>query len=242
MTRAMVVGAVLIAGCARPTARPTPAAPLSLREQAARLGLKYPFQRVFLRALKQERTLELWASNGGGPMALVRRYPIAAASGGPGPKRREGDFQVPEGVYRIDRFNPHSRFHLSLGLDYPNASDRVRSGTRPGKDIFIHGNRVSIGCMAMTDPVIEEIYGACRSARNARSIPVHVFPCRMDGPLMRDLVARYPQNSRFWSELRPIYDAFEVSHQVPKVRIGRGGEYSVIGDTVAALGIASPRT
>ena len=225
----MVITAVLIAGCARPTARPAATVAVPLREQAARLGLKYPLRRVFLRAFKEEKTLELWASNGNGPMALVREYPIAAASGGPGPKRREGDFQVPEGVYRIDRFNPHSRFHLSLGLDYPNASDRIRSGTRPGGDIFIHGNRKSIGCMAMTDPVIEEIYGACRSAGNARSIPVHLFPCRMDGPLMRSLLAQYPQNNRFWSELQPIYQAFNLGHRVPKVGVGKGGEYRVIG-------------
>jgi len=228
MVRSAVIGVVLLAGCSARPHHPAPPNTLTLGERAAQLGLKVPFRRVFLRAFKQEKTLELWASNGDEPMALVRQYPIAAASGGPGPKRQEGDRQVPEGVYRIDRFNPHSRFHLSLGLDYPNASDRVRSGTRPGGDIFIHGNRVSIGCMAMTDPVIDEIYAVCRSAGNTRAIPVHVFPCRMDGPLMRNLLLRYPRHSAFWSELRPIYDAFEVSHQVPKVAIGKGGEYRLI--------------
>lgn len=229
MLRVAVVGAIFLVGCSGRTEISQSEKPLALRERASHLKLKFPLRRVFLRAFKGEKLLELWAANGNGPMALVRQYAIAAASGGPGPKRREGDFQVPEGVYRIDRFNPNSRFHLSMGLDYPNASDRMRSDRkRPGSDIFIHGNRVSIGCMAMTDPVIEEIYSACRSAVNAKSIPVHVFPCRMDGPSMRDLEERYPQHAGFWSELRPIYDAFQVEHQIPKIRITKSGIYRIV--------------
>ena len=214
-----------VGGCAAPPTPPPPPAP-SLRERTRSLGLHYPFRRVFLRAFKAERTLELWAADGPGRMTLVRRYPIAALSGGPGPKRREGDGQVPEGVYRIDRFNPKSRFHLSLGLDYPNASDRRRSDpTRPGRDIFIHGNAVSIGCLAMTDPLIDEIYPACFSAGNRRAIPVHLFPCRMDGPLFPALLRRYPQHAAFWRELRPIDDAFGKGHVVPTVGVTKTGAY-----------------
>lgn len=199
---------------------------LPLKEKARRLRLHYPLRYVFLRALKGERTLELWAADAPGPMSLVRQYPIAAASGGPGPKRRAGDLQVPEGVYRIDRFNPHSRFHLSMGLDYPNASDRIR-GDRAhlGADIFIHGNRVSVGCMAMTDALIDEIYPVCASARNRKAIMVHVFPCRMNGAALAALIAEHPEHAAFWNELRPIYDAFETDHEVPKVKIARTGVY-----------------
>jgi len=228
--RWMVPALVLLgAGCSGRGPRVAAAPVLPLREQALRLGLKYPLRRVFLRALKQEKTLELWASDGTERMRLVRAYPVAAASGEPGPKRREGDRQVPEGIYRIDRFNPRSRFHLSLGLDYPNASDRIRSDRRrPGTDIFIHGNRVSIGCLAMTDRVIDEIYAVCRSATDQRSISVHIFPCRMDGRSMTPLTVRYPQHVGFWAELRPIYDAFERSHQVPEVRITSKGAYRLV--------------
>ena len=209
-------------------ARPTPPT-RTLPIQARRRGLCYPFRRVFLRAFKAERTLEFWAADGPGPMTLVRAYRVAAASGGPGPKRRMGDAQVPEGVYRIDRFNPRSRFHLSLGLDYPNASDRLRSDPqRPGSDIFIHGNRVSIGCLAMTDPSIDEIYPACASAGNRRSLTVHVFPRRMDGSTMTGLAARYPQHRAFWNELRPIYDVFEKTRRVPKVRVTPTGAYRLV--------------
>lgn len=225
--------ALVILGCHRPVGRvaePAASRPkLPLRTQAQRLGLRFPLKYVFLRALKQERTLELWAANAPGRLKLVATYPIAAASGGPGPKRQAGDLQVPEGVYRIDRFNPRSRFHLSLGLDYPNASDRRRSDSkRPGSDIFIHGNRVSIGCMAMTDAFIDEIYPACRSAINRKSIAVHVFPCRMDGPAMADLIERYPQHREFWRELRPIYDAFESTHRTPRVRVTSTGVYRLV--------------
>ncbi len=121
--------------------------------------ITYPPKRIFIRVFKAERQLEVWGSNGGTqPFVLVHTYPIAGMSGALGPKRKEGDLQVPEGFYLIDRFNPQSRFRLSLGLNYPNASDRKRSDAqRPGGDIFIHGDNRSIGCLAMTDSKIDQI-------------------------------------------------------------------------------------
>jgi len=141
--------------------------------------IPYPPKRIFLRAFKLERTLEVWGSSSGRtPFKLLQALPIAAMSGTLGPKRMEGDGQVPEGVYFINRFNPLSQFLLSLGLNYPNASDVVQSDSaRPGGDIFIHGDRKSIGCLAMTDPVIQRIYILCLEARNGGQarIPVHIF-------------------------------------------------------------------
>jgi hypothetical protein len=97
-----------------------------------------------------------------GPWRHVRDYPVLAASGRPGPKLREGDCQVPEGLYRVERLNPQSRYHLSLRLDYPNAFDReqaAREGrTSLGGDIYIHGGAVSIGCLAMGDEAVEELF------------------------------------------------------------------------------------
>ncbi len=171
--------------------------------------------------------MELWA--GGNRMSLLRTYPIAAMSGGLGPKRREGDLQVPEGVYRIVRFNPVSHYHLSMGLDYPNASDRIRGGSRAGTDIYIHGNRVSAGCIAMTDPLIDEIYPLCAHAGNHRTIPVHIFPSRLTDPRLADLCRRDPRQAAFWRELRPIYDAFERTHVVPKVLVTGSGAYVIAG-------------
>jgi len=121
----------------------------------------YPSSRVALLGLKSERVLELWADDGGG-WRFVKRYPVLAASGKTGPKLREGDRQVPEGVYRIAALNPNSSYHLSMQIDYPNAFDLQQATsegrTNPGGEIFIHGSNVSIGCLAIGDEAIEELF------------------------------------------------------------------------------------
>ncbi|WP_245595613.1 L,D-transpeptidase family protein [Ferrimonas kyonanensis] len=119
-------------------------------------------QQLLLLAIKQSYRLELWGSDADGHWTRLRTYPIMAFSGGPGPKLLEGDLQVPEGVYRPVAFNPNSRYHLSLKLNYPNAFDRrmaLNDGRRdPGSNIFIHGQEASSGCLAMGNTVIEELY------------------------------------------------------------------------------------
>jgi len=191
------------------------------------LGVEYPPRSIYFRAFKLERELELWARDQSGKMELIRTSAIAAASGGPGPKRREGDFQVPEGIYQVAVFNPNSRFHLSLGLDYPNKADRILAAGRPGGDIFIHGNRVSAGCLAMTDPVIDEIYKLASHARSP--VPVHIFPCRMEGTTYASMRGQYPALCGFWDELAPVYSSFERSHVVPRVGITKRGIYVLRG-------------
>lgn len=128
----------------------------------AAAGVPYPPSRVTLIGLKTERELQLYAAGTNGAYRFIRRYPILAASGVLGPKLREGDMQVPEGLYRIESLNPNSRFHLSLRINYPNADDRAQAekeGRRNlGGDIMIHGNAVSIGCLAMGDSAAEELF------------------------------------------------------------------------------------
>ena len=110
---------------------------------------------------KSEKRMEVWACRAE-KWSLLREYPVLAASGGAGPKLIEGDRQVPEGVYRVVEMNPHSRFHLSMKLDYPNAFDKMKAvadgRTRLGGDICIHGKNCSIGCVAIGDPAIEDLY------------------------------------------------------------------------------------
>jgi murein L,D-transpeptidase YafK len=112
--------------------------------------------------LKAEKRLEVYAADASGPWKVLASYPVLAASGAPGPKLREGDGQVPEGLYRIVLLNPNSRFHVSLRVDYPNDDDRVhgRADGREqlGGDIMIHGGQASIGCLAIGDPAIEEVF------------------------------------------------------------------------------------
>lgn len=143
-------------------------------------GLRFPPARITLIGLKRERRLELWASaSGDGPQTFVRSYAILAASGGPGPKLREGDGQVPEGFYKVVLLNPNSRYHLSLRLGYPNAFDREKAAaenrTSLGGDIMIHGRAVSAGCLAMGDPAIEELFTLAARA-GAANIAVILAP------------------------------------------------------------------
>jgi murein L,D-transpeptidase YafK len=122
----------------------------------------YPPERFVLAGFKEERELHLFAAEPSKPLTFIRRYPVLAASGNLGPKLEAGDRQVPEGVYRIESLNPNSRYHLSLRLNYPNEADRRRArqdGRQDlGDDIMIHGDAVSIGCLAMGDRVAEELF------------------------------------------------------------------------------------
>ncbi len=102
-----------------------------VREALSRAGVPPRPDRLWLLAVKDERHLELWASNSSGERVRVTSWPVLAASGGDGPKLREGDRQVPEGIYEIEGLNPNSAYHLSLGLDYPNAADRRVTRSRP---------------------------------------------------------------------------------------------------------------
>lgn len=139
-----------------------PAAEARLRPHFERAGVAYPPAAVALLGFKQDATVELWAQGGGGAWTWIRTYPIEAASGTPGPKLREGDRQVPEGLYRIESLNPNSSWHLSMKLDYPNAFDRqmARADGRdnPGGNIFIHGRGGSIGCVDVGNEAIEELF------------------------------------------------------------------------------------
>lgn len=125
-------------------------------------GVDYPPRELTLLALKAERRMEIWAPDRRGSNKLIRAYDIQAASGSRGPKLREGDRQVPEGVYRLVLLNPNSNYHLSMKLDYPNSFDRYQAQlegrTHLGGEIFIHGKAVSAGCLAMGDMTIEELF------------------------------------------------------------------------------------
>jgi len=126
-------------------------------------GVSYPPHEIAYVAFKDKRLLEVHARNATGESwRFVKRYQVLAASGVAGPKLREGDKQVPEGIYRADFLNPNSRFHLSIRLNYPNEFDRrmakLDRRTKLGGDIMIHGSAVSIGCLAMGDDAAEELF------------------------------------------------------------------------------------
>jgi len=124
-------------------------------------NISYPPQELVFVGLKEEKTLEIWAKHEK-DWRLIRSYPIKAASGEAGPKLREGDRQVPEGIYKIIGLNPNSSYHLSMKVNYPNEFDlehaKTEGRTEPGGNIFIHGKAASIGCLAMGDEAIEELF------------------------------------------------------------------------------------
>jgi len=124
-------------------------------------GIIYPPQKIGFYAIKQDKKLELWAMSGTN-WGKVTTYPILKASGHLGPKLTEGDKQVPEGIYHISGLNPNSAYHLSMKLNYPNPFDlkqaQKEGRNNPGSNIFIHGKAVSVGCLAMGDEAIEELF------------------------------------------------------------------------------------
>ncbi|MDD2738649.1 MAG: L,D-transpeptidase family protein [Methylomonas lenta] len=132
-----------------------------LKPYFSKAKVSYPPREVIFIALKQEMKLELWARDSG-EFQFIRNYDVQAASGVSGPKLRQGDKQVPEGIYRIEGLNPNSHYHLSMKINYPNEFDLFHAWqegrSKPGSDIFIHGNAVSIGCLAMGDEAIEELF------------------------------------------------------------------------------------
>jgi murein L,D-transpeptidase YafK len=175
---------------------------------------------IFIRMIKTRAEVEVWARNqNGGPFELLHAYPLSATSGSLGPKRRAGDYQVPEGFYEIDRFNPKSNFHLSLGINYPNAADRALGEPNPGGDIFIHGGAASIGCLPITDAGIEEVYLLAVMARAAGQgvIPVHIFPF----PITEVELAKHrtSPHQAFWRGLMPGYAYFEKHHEAAPTQL-----------------------
>ena len=202
-----------------------------LRQLLAERGLPAQPERVFLRVFKRERVLEVWVGHKDtDTFALLKTYPVCAVSGVLGPKRRQGDRQIPEGFYTIDRFNPASNYYLSLGLDYPNRSDRILGDKRdPGDDIFIHGNCVTIGCVPITDPMIKELYLLCVVARcnGQKDIPVHIFPARLTDANLAALLEDHPQHETFWRNLQPVYVWFERHKSLPAIRVDDAGGYEI---------------
>ncbi|SNC74992.1 hypothetical protein SAMN06265337_2650 [Hymenobacter gelipurpurascens] len=201
----------------------------TLQAQLQQHGIAPERLELFIRALKVERRVEAWGRNQGeGEFQLLRTFRLAGTSGTLGPKRRLGDGQVPEGFYHINRFNPNSLFHLSLGLDYPNAADLQHSGLQdPGNDIFIHGSDATIGCLPITDAGIRELYVLAVEARAAGQldIPVHIFPFELtDANIARRMASPH---TAFWLELAPGYQRFADTHQLPTVTVEAGGAYAV---------------
>jgi murein L,D-transpeptidase YafK len=205
----------------------------SVRKQFEQKQLAWPPEAMYLRSFKYDRQLEVWVKNSAKePYKLFKTYKVCMQSGSMGPKRMEGDYQVPEGFYHINEFNPNSMYHLSLGLNYPNASDKILSdANRPGNAIYIHGNCVSTGCIPITDVPMEELYVIASNVKTMGQefIPVHVFPVRYNVKKSMDYLNTSIQNNEylktFNNNIREVFDYFEQKKQLPIILVNKKGEY-----------------
>ena len=192
-----------------------------LTKELASKGLEYGSP-IFIRIFKKSSTLELWVESNDGTYKHFKNYRICRFSGNLGPKTKQGDYQSPEGFYYVgaNSFNPWSKYHLSFNLGYPNKYDRHHG--RTGSALMVHGECVSIGCFAMTDPNINEIYALSVAAVKSGQpfIRVHSFPFKLSLNNLSDSVINpwYP----FWMNLKEGYDYFVENKRPPNVEVSNG--------------------
>ena len=204
-----------------------------LKKQFEEKNLSWPLKYMYIRSFKYDSELQVWVRNSlNDTFTLFKTYKVCALAGTMGPKRMEGDYQVPEGFYYINEFNANSMYHLSLGLNYPNPADKVLSDSmRPGGEIYIHGSCVTVGCIPVTDPQIEELYVHSSYARAAGQdfIPVHIFPVKFREPGSAAYLEKLFETDHglksFATNLRKVYDFFEQHKRLPVVAVLPKGDY-----------------
>lgn len=213
-------------------------------------GLEWPAKYVYVRSFKLDSQLEVWVkSKKNEAFKLFKTYKVCAMAGSLGPKRMQGDYQVPEGFYYINEFKPNSMYHLSLGLNYPNASDRMLSDSLyPGGDIYIHGSCVTEGCIPITNDQIEDLYiiTSYAHASGQEYIPVHIFPIQFNNPRSVTYLERYMKTYHSYKSLvenlRSAYEYFDKHKQIPVVVLNPMGQY-ILNEmqAVPAVVAAKPR-
>jgi murein L,D-transpeptidase YafK len=209
-----------------------------LETQFRQKGLQWPAKNIYLRSFKYDSQLEVWVKGDHqDKYQLFKVYKVCALAGTLGPKRMRGDYQVPEGFYYINEFNPNSAFYLSLGINYPNSSDRMLADSlQPGGDIYIHGKCVTTGCIPIMDDQIEDLYilAAHAHSQGQDFIPVHIFPVDFKNSRSEAYLAKYmkqfPEYIKLCNELKQAYNYFDKTKKLPLIMVNEKGEY-VVGNT-----------
>lgn len=200
-------------------------------------GLSEVPKYIYWRAFKLEDQLELWAADSSNkPYKLIKTYKVCKGSGDLGPKRKFGDLQVPEGLYYLEKFNPNSNYRLSMKVAYPNESDLVFADKEnPGNEIYIHGGCASVGCLPMTDSLIDEIYWVSVMAQSYQGskakIPIDIFPCYFNQKNWTYLKQNYshkPQLIKFWQNLEEAYVFFRDKKIAPGYWVDQKGKYIIV--------------
>jgi murein L,D-transpeptidase YafK len=208
----------------------------TLKAEFAAKGLEWPAKYMYIRSFKLDSKLEIWVKNSAAePYRKFKTYKVCALAGNLGPKRYQGDYQVPEGFYYINEFKPNSQYHLALGVNYPNASDRILSDkAKPGGEIYVHGSCVTVGCIPLTDPIIEEVYVLSASTKAAGQdfIPIHVFPISFKSDKSKEtldkMLEQRPDYKPLAHRLEKVYYYFEEKKQLPTIVINALGEYDML--------------
>jgi murein L,D-transpeptidase YafK len=195
-------------------------------------GLDSKSVQLIFCAFKKEKQLKVFAKDkSGNQYSKLISYPICQSSGELGPKRRQGDAQVPEGFYYIHHFNPNSNFYLSLGISYPNKSDKIRkTANDPGGAIYIHGDCVTIGCLPITDDKIKELYVLALMAYQSgqQKIPVYIFPCELTEENVKQLSKEFPNRKdliSFWKNIKNGYHLFFKYYRELEYSFTASGDY-----------------
>ncbi|MGB0884940.1 MAG: L,D-transpeptidase family protein [Chitinophagales bacterium] len=200
----------------------------NLKQEFQKKGFSYPPSNILLVSYKAEGELQVWIKEYNGSYRIFKVYDVCKKSGDFGPKRIQGDKQVPEGFYNINVFNPSSDFHLSLGISYPNNSDRLNSTASDlGGDIYIHGSCVTVGCLPMTDDIMEEIYLISAHAKNQgqQNIPIHLYPFKFNKLTEYIFYKEYPEHITFWENLKSEYYYFTNNKRIRNINIDSFGNY-----------------
>jgi len=204
-----------------------------IRERFEKKGVAFPSSMIFWRVFKWNKSMELWAFHEDSQRyVLIHSYPVCEIVGDLGPKREEGDFQIPEGFYSLTILNPNSKYHLSIKVNYPNQSDQILGNTsKLGGEIYVHGGCETIGCIPMTDNMINEIYliNLYAKVNGQFEVPIHIFPTRLTTKNINKLKQEYFKDNvsliNFWMNLKTGYDYFEKKKELPTISVDSNGKY-----------------
>lgn len=206
-----------------------------LESELWELGIYADSLELYLRAFKKQEKLQVWVRNcSDSTLQFFKTYSFCKFSGQLGPKRKEGDKQIPEGFYHISQYIPKSSYYMALELSYPNSADKVLGDLEaPGSDIQIHGDCVSTGCLSITDEKIKELYLLCHKAsENGQDyIEVHIFPTDFAIFSALDLIQEEPNyaiHTDLWKSLEQAFCYFERTKKIPDYRITREGGYVIL--------------
>lgn len=208
----------------------------TLRKQFAAADINWPPKQIYIRSFKYDSQLEVWVRDEDNEkFKLFKTYKVCAMAGTLGPKRFQDDYQVPEGFYYINQFKPNSNYHLALGINYPNESDRILSDSlSPGGGIYIHGNCITTGCIPILDNQIEEVYLLAAMAKSAGEdfIPVHIFSVRYNKEKSMQYLSKTTKDNqdvqKFEVKLKEAYDYFEEHKTLPFITTNKKGEYVIL--------------